>query len=158
MKDLEEKVSILHSALLKQAEAIDKYLEFRTRCGEKINENSPLFRRDFDSNFIEQARKDVHPWTYDAIHRALHELLVSTGLIVVDHTRYKRNKVKMAHGFRSFFETQLVNAKIHDVIIKKLTGHAPGRNMTQLYHKQTEEELLSEYQKAYSTTYYKSRK
>ena len=127
---------------------IDSMLDYRRRAGEKIDSNSPLFRRDFDANFLEQARKDVRPWTYDAIHRALHELLLSTGLITVDHTRYKRNEVKMAHGLRSFFETQLVNAKIHDIIIKKLTGHAPGRNMTQLYSKQTEEELLSEYEKS----------
>ncbi len=31
------------------AKAIDSYLSYRERCGERLNENTPLFRKDFDS-------------------------------------------------------------------------------------------------------------
>jgi integrase len=48
------------------AKAIDTYLEFRERCGEKITPNSPLFRKDFDTDLHEQARNDVKPWTKSA--------------------------------------------------------------------------------------------
>jgi hypothetical protein len=54
----------------------------------------------------------------------------------------------MSHGFRKFFETQLVNAKLHEVIIRKLTGHSERDNLTQLYSKQTPDELYTEYEKS----------
>jgi site-specific recombinase XerD len=36
--------------------AIDNYLQFRDRCGEKITGDSPLLWKDFDSSFHEKAR------------------------------------------------------------------------------------------------------
>jgi hypothetical protein len=76
--------------------------------------------------------------------------LINSGLRTVDHVNSSKNRkeVKMTHGFRKFFETMLVNADIHETIIRKLTGHSDNGNLTQLYSKQTEEELLSEYEKA----------
>ena len=38
--------------------------------------------------------------------------------------------------------------RILQTIIRKLTGHSDKSNLTQLYSKQTEEEMLSEYEKA----------
>jgi integrase len=72
------------------------------------------------------------------------------GLITVDHVnpRTTRKDVKLSHGFRKFFETMLVNSGIHETIIRKLTGHSDRSNLTQLYSKQTEEEMLDEYMKA----------
>ena len=54
----------------------------------------------------------------------------------------------MTHGFRKFFETMLVNTNLHETIIRKLTGHSQTGNLTQLYSKQTEDEMLHEYEKA----------
>ena len=54
----------------------------------------------------------------------------------------------MTHGFRKFFVAMLVNTGIHETIIRKLTGHSDKGNLTQLYSKQTEEEMLTEYWKA----------
>ena len=39
------------------AKAIDTYLQFRERCGEKITPSSPLFRKEFDIDFHESAKK-----------------------------------------------------------------------------------------------------
>jgi integrase len=129
--------------------AIDIYLQFRERCGEKISSNSPLFRKDFDSDFHDQARNNIKAWNRDAINASMYRLLVKTGLITVDRVNPKNRKpVKRSHGLRSFFETQLVDAGIHDIIIKKLMGHSPTTNMTQLYSKQTEETMFREYGKA----------
>jgi len=47
--------------------AIDTYLQFRERCGEKLTKDSPLFRKDFDTEFLEEANRDVKPWTVPAI-------------------------------------------------------------------------------------------
>jgi len=137
------------------ARSIDNYLEFRERCGEKIIPSSPLFRKDFDTDFHEQARNDVEPWTKAAIAIALHRELIKNGLITVDHIEpYKNRKdVKLSYGYRKFFETMLVNSGLHETIIRKLTGHSDNANLTQLYSKQTVEEMLESYQKAiYSLT------
>ena len=79
---------------------------------------------------------------------AIHKELIKNGLITVDHTKYNRKEVKLSHGFRKFFETMLVNVNLHETIIRKLTGHSDSSNLTQLYSKQTEQEMLSEYSKA----------
>ena len=76
--------------------------------------------------------------------------LVNSGLRIVDriNSSRKRKEVKMTHGFRKFFETMLVNTNLHETIIRKLTGHSQTGNLTQLYSKQTEAEMLHEYEKA----------
>jgi len=129
------------------ARALDNYFQFRERCGEKLNLESILFRRDFDSDFHEQARNDIHVWNKEAIKSSLHRLLVKTGLKTVDRVnpRNNRKEVKQSHGLRKFYVSQLVNSGIHDVVIKKLTGHKAGHDMTQVYSKQSEETLLKEY-------------
>lgn len=129
--------------------AIDTYLQFRERCGEKITPQSPLFRKDFDVDFHERARNDIKPWTQNGINLSLTRELVKDGLREIDHVDHRNRKdVKLSHGFRKFFETMLVNANLHETIIRKLTGHSDKSNLTQLYSKQTEEEMLSEYSKA----------
>jgi hypothetical protein len=76
--------------------------------------------------------------------------LINSGLRTIDHVNSTRNRkeVKMTHGFRKFFETMLVNTGIHETIIRKLTGHSDNGNLTQLYSKQTEGEMLTEFEKA----------
>lgn len=128
--------------------AIDAYLQFRERCGEKLNPQSPLFRKDFDMSDQGQARFDIQVWTRKSILESIRQELIKNGLIEVDHTKYSRKEVKVSHGFRMFFETMLVNSKIHETIIRKLTGHSENGNLTQLYSKQTEPEMLAEYEKA----------
>lgn len=129
--------------------AIDNYLEFRERCGEKISPVSPLLRKDFDSDFHESARNKVYPVNSHSISMSLFHLLIKIGIRTIDHVNSRNRKdVKLTHGFRKFFETQLVNANIHETIIRKLTGHSDNANLTQLYSKQTEEEMLVSYMKA----------
>ncbi len=132
------------------ASAIDTYLQFRERCGEKITGDSPLLRKDFDSSFHESARNMVYAATYDSIRIDVYTCLINTGLRTVDHVNSSRTRkdVKMTHGFRKFYESMLVNTGIHETIIRKLTGHSNTSNLTQLYSKQTEEEMLAEYSKA----------
>jgi hypothetical protein len=96
------------------AKAIDDYVEFRQRCGEKISPNSPLFRKHFDTDFHEKARNDVHPWRIDAINELLRKALIHNGLITIDHVNPSGNRkeVKLSHGFRKFFKSQLVLSKV----------------------------------------------
>lgn len=131
------------------ARAIDSYLELRKRCGEKITptSTSPLFRKDFDTDLHEQARNAVHPWSRESIIMALRKLSILNGLLVVDHVNPSGNRkeVKLSHGYRKFFVTTLVNSKISETIISKLTGHTIPNSMglLQIYPKQTESEKSS---------------
>ncbi len=132
------------------AKAIDTYLEFRKRCGEKIEPSSPLFRKEFDIDFHENARNRVESASIHSLRMDVFNSLVNSGLRIVDriNSSRKRKEVKMTHGFRKFFETMLVNTNLHETIIRKLTGHSQTGNLTQLYSKQTEAEMLHEYEKA----------
>jgi integrase len=49
------------------AKAIDEYLAYRKRFGEKITPDSYLIRKDFDIHDIEQIRKKSEPIAYDTI-------------------------------------------------------------------------------------------
>ena len=83
--------------------AIDTYLNYRERCGEKITRDSPLLRKDFDSDFHESARNKVYPVTQHSIGMSIYSLLVKTGIRTVDHTNSRNRKdVKMTHGMRKF--------------------------------------------------------
>ena len=131
--------------------AIDTYLQFRERCGEKLTKDSPLFRKDFDTEFLEEANRDVKPWTVPAIKGSLMRLCSMVGIRQVDHVEgsfRKRKEVKLSHGFRTFFETQLINSDVKESVVKKLMGHKQGNDLTGLYYKPTEEFLYEEYSKA----------
>jgi hypothetical protein len=52
----------------------------------------------------------------------------------------------IAHGFRKFFTTQLVNSKINPEIRAMLLGHDIG--LAGAYYKPTVEEMYTEYEKA----------
>ena len=112
--------------------------------GEKLSPESPLFRKDFDSQFREQARNKVEPIRLGGFTLGLHRLLIKTGVKQVNHVEPRsRKEVKLAHGLRKFFITQLVNAQIFEIIIKKLSGHSNDNDMTFLYSRQTDVELLA---------------
>ena len=131
------------------AKAIDTYLEFRERCGEKLGPDSPLFRKDFDTELHEDARKNVYPWRYDAIKKAYHARLIKAGLRTVDHlNKASRKEVKMTHGFRFFFKSQLVLAKVDPDLRELLLGHSPLKDLKLVYTKMSEDEMLDEYMKA----------
>jgi integrase len=99
---------------------------------------------------LDRARFDVHPWSKKGIETALQRAIYRSGLSQPDHTGGPgtRKEVKVSHGFRYFFETMLVNAGLQETVIRKLMGHSNKSNLTQLYSKQTENELLQEYMKA----------
>jgi hypothetical protein len=58
----------------------------------------------------------------------------------------KRNEIARAHGFRKFFETNLIRAKVQDPIPEMLLGH--DIKLKKHYVRLDEEEILEEYIKA----------
>ena len=57
-----------------------------------------------------------------------------------------RKEVSIAHGFRKFFTTQLINSIVNPEIRQMLLGHKIG--LASCYYRPTEEEMLQEYMKA----------
>lgn len=133
------------------AAAIDVYLDYRRRYGEKLEVNSPLFREQFD---VDDLFSIKYPKTMKT--RGLTRLLVSqlnrSGVMPAnketEDTRRgkKRNVVARAHGFRKFVTTNMVRAKLNPEAREMLLGHSIGLNKA--YYRPGEDEVLSEYLKA----------
>lgn len=132
--------------------AIDIYLDYRKRYGEKLNDNSPLFREQFDVNDLLAIK--YHP--KKMMTRGLTKLLVRqlnrSGVMPAsketEDTRRgkKRNVVARCHGFRKFTTTNMIRAKVNPEAREMLLGHSIGLNNA--YYRPGEDEILSEYLKA----------
>ena len=130
--------------------AIDDYLAFRERCGEKITADSPLFRNEFDTDFIEAARKHVKACSNTTLRISIDKNLIMCGLKTVDHINRagkNRKPVQATHGFRKFFRTQLLLAKVDHDVRELLMGHSKHK-LELVYTRLTEEEMYHEYEKA----------
>jgi integrase len=117
------------------SDAIDAYLDMRKRYGEKLTKDSFLIREQFDIRDPPKKSKAVKPET---LARKLYDLSTRSGI--------RDKELPICHGFRKFFTTQLVNARINPEIREMLLGHKIG--LTGMYYKPTEEDMLSEYMKA----------
>ena len=67
---------------------------------------------------------------------------------MIDHVNpRKRKEIMMAHGFRKFFKTQLVKAKVDPELRELLLGHSK-RKLDHVYTRLTPDEVQQEYEKA----------
>jgi site-specific recombinase XerD len=129
------------------ASFIDSYLEYRTKSGEKLTQDSYLIRDQFDINDIEQIRNKSKAIQTGSLKQILNLLLLKAGVREINHTNpHKRKEVARAHGFRKHFTTQLVNSKVNPEIREMLLGHKIG--LASCYYRPTEQEMFTEYQKA----------
>lgn len=100
---------------------IDTYLQYRTKNGESFTKDSFLIREQFDLTDLEQIRKCKN-MSLDGIASFLYVILRKSGVRSVSHKR-DRKELAIAHGFRKFFTTQCINAKINPEIREMLLGH-----------------------------------
>ena len=122
---------------------IDRYLDFRKRNGELIIGDSYLFIKQYNN----MQRIRPRPFAERSLEGILQQWLVNSGIRRRDPVnRYRRKEVKRLHGFRKFFTTQLVHAKVIPEIREMLLGHKIG--LASAYYKPTEDEILAEYMKA----------
>lgn len=129
------------------AVAIDEYRNFREMHGEVINDNSPLLRADFNTEEPDKSKVVKGIKRNTIINDMLHHAVLA-GLRTVNHeNKHNRKEVKINHGLRKFFRTQLALARIDFDFRKVLVGHSP-KDLDRVYTKFTEDELFSEYKKA----------
>jgi integrase len=131
------------------AAAVDVYLNYRTRSGEKLSDNSPLFRKQFDILLDARRPKNM---SVSALSKLLEDKLHKSGLMIASKETesmkhgQKRNAIARAHGFRKFVTTNMVRAKVSAEAREMLLGHSIGLNKA--YYRPGEDEILQEYLKA----------
>jgi site-specific recombinase XerD len=127
---------------------INDYLEYRSKNGEKLTENSYLIRDQFDVTDIDQIRNKSRGIQTGTLKHMLNLLLVKAGVREVNHTSpHKRKEVAMAHGFRKFFTNELRKAHVPIEVRWLLEGHKLKGN-DDSYVRAEVEERYAEYQKA----------
>jgi integrase len=132
------------------AKAIKSYLEYRQRCGERLTDNSPLIRRQFDRLDIDQVR-NPRPLKLRGINMLLDQILYKSGVHKLeprteDHTKDKRKDTARATGFRKFVITNMAEAGVDFEIRESLVGHSLGLSGRYLRH--SEQTTIMEYLKA----------
>ena len=116
--------------------AVENYLDMRSRYGETLTDNSLLIREQFDIRDQFQIKKPKQI-SRDAIQWMIKDIVKRSGV---------GKDVMLAHGFRKFFTTQLINSKVNPEIREMLLGHKIG--LASSYNKPTSDEMMSEYEKA----------
>jgi len=127
--------------------AIDDYLDYRKRWGERITEDSPLFRVDYNSLAVNRQRQiqlgldPIKPVSKHAIRNFMVRLLLHTGIRKIStEEQARRLNTMMTHGFRKFYETNAYKAGMDHMYIRRLMGQKSG--LEDSYLKLSDEELL----------------
>jgi integrase len=127
--------------------AIDAYLEYRKRCGERFETETPLFRIHFNSLAVAHPK----PMTFSAISMVMFYLLNKTGVRPLkpqtEGRPIEKTSLPMIHGFRKFAITNMIRAGVEFGAREKLVGHKLSGNDPS-YDRRDEGEILSEYMKA----------
>jgi len=123
------------------SDALDEYHEERRKRGEILDEESPIFRRDYSTG------KKVIP-----IQRSG---TISIMYRIIQNAELERKKVnhhfdtQMDHGFRKRFNTILkLKNEVNSNVAEKLLGHKNG--LDGVYLKPTREQCFTEFRKAIS--------
>lgn len=116
--------------------SIDSYLDMRSRYGEKLKDNSPLIRDEFNTRKLMGKAK---PLKREGLRAVLDIAGKKAGVRRI-------REISLAHGFRKFFTTQCINADINPEIREMLLGHKIG--LAGCYYRPSEQEMFDEYQKA----------
>ena len=116
--------------------AIESYLDYRKRWGERIGEESPLFRAEFNPD-----NNNVKPVSANRSKHLIDKILKDTGLRKpAIEGKTQRNHIMGNHGFRKFFETNAYKAGMEHMYIRSLMSQKSG--LEDAYLKLSEEELL----------------
>ena len=130
---------ISHSVRTECRREIDSYLDYRKRWTERLTEDSPLFRSEYNI----QKTTAAQSITNHAIRDFTHDLLIRCGLRKLrTEGKVRRSHIMANHGFRKFFETNAFKAGMDHMYLRRLMGHGGKSNLEDAYLKLSEEELL----------------
>ena len=134
------------------AKAIDVYLKYRERYGERLTPKSSLFRDQFDREDVVSIH-DVKPLKLRTVERLISRTVEKSGIRTVEritelHSEKGkiRKNVKLTAGFRKFFDTQLIYARVEPRTKELFMGHSIG--LDDHYFTPGDTYVLQEYLKA----------
>ena len=136
--------------------ALETYFDVRRRDGEVINEKSPIIREQYNRQSRLSIEYPRHT-TRAALSRILEDIIERAGLRTIQHkgegpgvggSATYRKDIMLAHGFRKFFNTQLVKARINPLIKELLMGHLNHVGLESSYYRPQDEDIQAEYEKA----------
>ena len=130
--------------------AIDSYLDYRRREGERLKEDAPLIREEFDITDELHIANPRHV-SVDTLMGLIKRLGAISGVIekmaqihnVNDNDNKKierRRPVMCTHGFRKFFETSALKTGMSPLYTRMLMGQKAGLESS--YFKPTISDLL----------------
>jgi len=132
--------------------AIDDYLRYRKQCGERITENSPLFRKEF-SRRDDMKLANAVSITRASINFIIAELLDRSGVRPRQRMtpeelqrgiNTKRTQLPMNHGMRKFTITNMIRARLEPNARRLLVGQ-DLEGMDAHYDRRDQSELLEQY-------------
>jgi hypothetical protein len=116
-----------------------------------LTPESSLIREEFDRNDIFSVRRP-HRIADRTFHGLVDRILVQAGVKEVKHKTQDSgailHKVKRCHGFRKFYVTNMIKAKVDWGDREYLTGHKHSRGLDENYDRTDEDDRLKEYLKA----------
>jgi integrase len=121
--------------------AIDSYLEWRRRFGERITGDSPVFCIEYNV-YDMRMTKTIKPCTENAITHTMDRLLRATGMrnVGIENQNRERREIMRCHGLRKFFESNAFKAGMDPIYIRRLQGQDSG--LEDSYLKIPEQDLL----------------
>jgi integrase len=128
------------------ARAIDSYLEYRQRHGERpLKENAPLIREEFDiHDEIRASRPRI--LEQQTFKKLIRNIGLRSGVMekqaLTEHGRGPHRPVKETHGFRKFFQTAAIGNGMSPLYAEILMGHTSGGLALESYVRPTENDLL----------------
>jgi integrase len=117
---------------------LEIYLDHRKRWGERLTDDSPLFRTDYNPQAVDRV---VKPISTNRIRNVVAVGLRNCGLRTVPlEGSAQRTNIMANHGFRKFFETNAFKAGMDHMYLRRLLGQKSG--LEDAYLKLSEEDLL----------------
>jgi integrase len=126
---------------------LDQYFEYRKRSGEEMKPDSPVLREQFnaeDKNTISKP-KQIAKFTIAAIMR---NLVIKVGIRTPSEDKQQRQSIMLMHGYRKWYNTQMVNSGVSNLIKEMLIGHKTIGGLEGSYFRPKDEEIISQYLKA----------
>jgi len=100
---------------------LKKYFAQRESNGEKLTEDSPVFRNSYRRKL---AWKDVKPINENSLKQAMCDILAASQIRKALINSGEKHQKSMFNAFRKFFETTLNNiTEVNSNITEKLMGH-----------------------------------
>ncbi|MEX0855400.1 MAG: hypothetical protein WD018_06520, partial [Nitrosopumilaceae archaeon] len=125
------------------SKVLDDYFEQRSKDGEKLNMESPIFREDYKLGMV-----PAKSMSRKAVINMMERVVKNAGIRGIK--KGKRYEIQLDHGFRKRWNTIMKTTDgIKIILVEKMFGHStPSIPLDETYMVPSIEKLFEEYKKA----------